>query len=263
MELSISKEKLYRKSPKSYSLADMVQKYETVSLGYPQWLAAKMILNGGEVALQLDSFYDYFGTQIFRYLDSFKEVRVVGETKQSSLKLKVYLKNMLPNVQFPASLSFYTEEQAVDAVYAVAGRGTSEFNQSKLISDILYTLKDQGVFYLTFIVKDYDVAIHQLYKEFDSSYTVVATESIEFLESKLYLGNYFNSIEVSDFTSTMAITNVDDLIAYILSDDKYDQLKVLIAQNGLSKFRNFLIEKIQTDGSLLVERQIKLLTCYK
>lgn len=263
IDLSIGKEKLCLGSSKGYSLADMIQKYESVPLSYPKWLASKMILNGGDVVLQLDSFNEYFGTQIFRYLDSFRQIRVIGQTKQSSFKIKAALRNVLPNVQFPKSLDYYTEPHAVDAVYAVARTVNQGVIEPTFLSEVLFTLTNNGVFYLTCIIKDYDVTIHQLYKEFDCSYMMEARDSVEFLESKFYLSRYFNSIEVHDFTSTMSITCADDLIGYILSNDNYSQLKRLIAQNGLSKFRNFLANKIHEDGGLFFERQIKLLMCYK
>lgn len=263
IEISMLKEKPYLGSARRYCLAEMIQKYESVPLSYPQWLASKMIFNGGDVVLQLDSFNEFFGTQIFRYLEPFRQIRVVGQTKQSSLRIKAALKNVLPNIQFPTSLDFYTEQHAVDAIYAVARADKPSVIEPSLLSEVLFTLNNNGVFYLTFIIKDYDVAIHQLYKQFELSYTAESCEPIQFSESKLYLSNYFSSIEVNDFTSVMIITNADDLIGYILSDDKYSHLKRLIAQNGLSKFRNFLVNKIQEEGGLVVERQIKLLICYK
>jgi len=257
-DLSALDQELYLKSRINNSLTHLLHKCET-DASYIHWLAEKASFNGGEIIVQIGALSKYFGSSIFKQLNYFKQVQIIGETKENCFKLKLMLKNIFPNVNYFDSLNLQIEDQSVDAVHTVVKQ--DEEGEIKLLPDIFRVLNSNGVFYLTTIMEDYEIAIHQLCKEFNHAYQLQSKHQIHIDKRKLFLANYFSSIEVEEFTSHMKITNVDDLMVYILSEHQYDQLKAIILKTGLSKFRNFLENKMKADGAITIKMKIKLLTC--
>jgi len=263
MDVAFYQEKSYFKNTNKYDLAYMIQKYESTGLKYHQILASKMLFNGGEVAVQLNSFNEHFGVCLLEHLDFFKKVHFVGETKEISLRLKATLKALFPHMKFPSTFDFKIESQSVDAIYAVACHHYEESIRMYVMSEMNRILKNKGKLYLTHVTEGYDIAIEKLYKEFDPTYEIEEDRKAYVEETQLFLNHYFSNIEVNEFKSSMNITNADDLITHLLSENKYDKIKIMIARNGLSKFRSFLLTKIKNEGTIKLEKTVNLLTCYK
>ena len=263
LEIKGYQEDSFFKKTAKFNLAGMIQKYESPGLKYNQILASKMCFNGGDIAVQIDSFSEHFGERIFDQLDFFEKVYFVGETKESSLRLKSSLKNIFPNMKFPNSLDLNIEDQSVDVVYAVSRQSDEETTECHLKSEIFRILKQKGILYLTCITKDYDDSIKQLYKEFDSTYKLNEGSVNQIKETKSSLKGYFPKMESNEYNFTMNITDSNDLITYILASASCEEIKLTIARKGLSNFRNFLLEKLEREGSIKIERHIELLTCFK
>jgi ubiquinone/menaquinone biosynthesis C-methylase UbiE len=119
-------------------------------------------------------------------------------------------------------------------------------NMTKALSEIKRVLKNNGIFYATTIGKNNLKELQDIYRNYENNVKFNNSNEISFtLENgKEILNKYFRSVEQRFYIDSLEVTEVNDLMEYILSYNKipediyheiYEKIKNAIIKNKMFK----------------------------
>lgn len=248
-----------------YDFPYMVERYGVNPDSFVPWLMKQMNLTGNEVALELGCFSDSYWIHNLEYAHSFKKLYLVDMCVDRILHTKRLLKRQSEaTIELNQSENLTIEAKSVDVIYVCHHEADRKRNKPEVMLEMMRVLKDNGSFYYTMIVEDYAASIYRLLEEFDSKLSfeneMRSKVPAEYKAQKVLAMSFLNT-EESEFQSQLFIDNVDDLIGFILTADEFKTLAPMIFKTGLSKFRTFLQERIETLGGISLTRRISVVKC--
>jgi SAM-dependent methyltransferase len=133
------------------------------------------------------------------------------------------------------------------------------------VSEFQRVLKPGGSLYCTTNGDGYMTELGRLLSDFDErmNYAQKFVLSFTLQRGPAILSKHFNDIEVRPFEDSLAITNADHLIDYILSTGSVSNAVDLLEGQSLERFRQELSRMIVSDGSIRVSKESGMLIARK
>lgn len=251
---------------RKYDLVYMMEKYATSSMDYLQWVNENVNPNKNKNAIE---FIDISGLALMKHKEvfsKFQNVYVLDQYFGGMIHFKTAIKNIVSNLKVSLSTKskLNLPNHSIDIIFSNSSFSLiPEDVRMSFLSEGLRVLKDDGVLYFSNLSAEYYDSIYELLIEYDSrlasgldwsQFQIVNVDKVHDFFKLI-----FSEVKVEYFKSDWWITNVDDLIGYLLSEREFDSLKLIISESGLSKFRTFLLNKIKEDGGILIKRRVSLI----
>jgi ubiquinone/menaquinone biosynthesis C-methylase UbiE len=136
-------------------------------------------------------------------------------------------------------------------------------NRKKALSDIRRVLKNDGVFYATTASINNMHELRTLVKPFidNPMPTVVSNFSLE--NGKDQLEDYFPNIEMRKYNDSLGITEADAIVNYFLSFNEMTEGNVILKQEQVEEFRQYITEKLDVQGKISVTKDTGIFICRK
>ncbi len=139
-------------------------------------------------------------------------------------------------------------------------------DRKKALSEICRVLKKDGTFYATTLRGGYMREMKELIREYRSGHSggnaanpVISNFSIENGEEQLK--PYFNEVLLKIYENTLVINEAGPFVKYVFSSIDMRQGKVILSDNEKEPFLEFVKDKINKNGNIVVPSDFGMFIC--
>jgi len=242
-----------------YDVTYMSRNYGLKKGSFLEWMLNKMQPTGNESVLDYCYIKHLTSGPEEAYFNSFEKVYVLDDSNEPfRAKFKLFDCFLEIIIRLNCNLKIDVPSNSIDYIYANYRLSPmTEVEQEITILEFLRILKSTGTFYLTALSSEYYSAIHKLFEEYDVKEINLSLHNIDQVTNQLK--DYFGDVRVDTYKSDLWITNVDDLISYILLDPELKYFNSVISSQGISKLRHSLTQKIQQEGGILIPYHVNVI----